>query len=408
MREDPAAAGVHVFTGALVVLDTSGNAKPGVTGTGLRARGVATNEVDNTTGAAGDKIIESRTGVYAFLNSGDSIAQIDVGHECFIVDDQTVHRTDGSGTRSVAGIVDRLEAGKVYVDVGAVSSLIATNSTDAAAALAAAVAAQASADTAIINAAAALADATSAMVAATAALGGIFPASAASTNYKNSGYLTVAPGNSHTATGPASGYLRVYNQIIAYPPGVQITWSIVHQPTGWYIQRDSINGAGGFSRNAMGTSLLMIGYGESLTISNTGTTGSMTLYYTYIDVLDTDVSLVRLQLTTSNQTVIPAAASGFYNKFFVVGQGTSGGATIVPRNAAYTYNDDSVGHEVNQYLGSDIITKTITVASGGTFGIPSMTDLCVTTLAMGCAVTPGLATRTVNMFCAYKTFAGVP
>ena len=45
---DPMAASVKVFAGSLGVLDASGNAKPGVTGTGLIARGRVEETVDNT------------------------------------------------------------------------------------------------------------------------------------------------------------------------------------------------------------------------------------------------------------------------------------------------------------------------------------------------------------------------
>ena len=49
----------------------------------------------------------------------DAIAQADVGKVCFIVDDQTVAKTNGGNTRSPAGIVDgmacRFGGGNVWV-----------------------------------------------------------------------------------------------------------------------------------------------------------------------------------------------------------------------------------------------------------------------------------------------------
>ena len=140
-HEDPAAASVEAFVGSLIVLDASGNAKPGVTGTGLIARGVCYEYADNSSGSAGDVSIKSRPGVFAFENSGssDEITAAEIGDSCYIVDDNTVAKTSGGGTRSVAGRVDRLEGGKVYVAVAYVHSmdgdlLAANNLSDVAAA----------------------------------------------------------------------------------------------------------------------------------------------------------------------------------------------------------------------------------------------------------------------------------
>lgn len=124
-NSDPCAAAVHVFKGALVVLDSSGNAKPAVTGTGLIARGVATAECDNSAGSAGDLDVESKPGIFGFANSAssDEIAAAEIGDACYIVDDRTVAKTSGGGTRSVAGKVIRIEGGQVYVQVGPVASV---------------------------------------------------------------------------------------------------------------------------------------------------------------------------------------------------------------------------------------------------------------------------------------------
>ena len=53
---------------------------------------------------------------FANSSAGDLITIADIGKACFIVDDQTVAKTDGTGTRSRAGIVDGIEAsGGVWV-----------------------------------------------------------------------------------------------------------------------------------------------------------------------------------------------------------------------------------------------------------------------------------------------------
>jgi hypothetical protein len=127
-HEDPSAASVHTYVGDIVVLDASGNAKPGVTATGLIARGVATHERDNSSGQIGDLNVKCRSGVFGLENSlsGDEITKAEIGDICFIVDAKTVAKTSNGGTRSEAGKVIFLEGGLVFVEVGA-SELHATN-----------------------------------------------------------------------------------------------------------------------------------------------------------------------------------------------------------------------------------------------------------------------------------------
>lgn len=103
----PVTAAVHIFAGSLVVVDASGNIKPAVTATGLVAAGRAEQNVDNTGGSAGAVTVQYRKGTFLFNNSasGDMIARANIGASCYIVDDNTVALTSGSGTRSVAGTV---------------------------------------------------------------------------------------------------------------------------------------------------------------------------------------------------------------------------------------------------------------------------------------------------------------
>ncbi|HWQ09627.1 MAG TPA: hypothetical protein VN436_10980 [Holophaga sp.] len=105
---DPMAASVKIYAGSLVVLDASGNAKPGVTGTGLVARGRAAETVDNTSGSAGAKSVPVEAGVFAFASDG-TLTRAHIGKTVYIVDDQTVAATDGTSTRSAAGTLKDLE-----------------------------------------------------------------------------------------------------------------------------------------------------------------------------------------------------------------------------------------------------------------------------------------------------------
>ena len=116
VRAEPLAAGAKLFAGAIVMRNASGLATKGATATGAFGIGIALETVENT-GAAGAASVKTRQGTFHFANSGggDAIAQADVGRVCFIVDDQTVAKTNGGGTRSPAGIVDGIEGGDVWV-----------------------------------------------------------------------------------------------------------------------------------------------------------------------------------------------------------------------------------------------------------------------------------------------------
>lgn len=112
------AASTKIYQGALACL--SGNyVVNGATATGLKALGIAIDEYDNSTGVDGAVVGEFRRGVFRFNNStsGDAIAKGDIGSNCYIVDNQTVAKTDGTGTRSVAGKISDVDAQGVWVDL---------------------------------------------------------------------------------------------------------------------------------------------------------------------------------------------------------------------------------------------------------------------------------------------------
>lgn len=117
---DPVAAAVTCHAGALLVLDASGNAKPGVAATGLTARGRCEETVDNSAGSAGAQRVRSKAGVFRFANSAstDEITRAEIGDTCYIVDDQTVAKTDDAASRSAAGTVVDVDDAGVWVRVG--------------------------------------------------------------------------------------------------------------------------------------------------------------------------------------------------------------------------------------------------------------------------------------------------
>jgi hypothetical protein len=118
-RSDPVAAATTIYAGALVVLNAAGNAVPGSTATGLKARGVAQATVDNSAGGAGDLRVESERGVFRFGNSAgaDEITRTHIGATAYIVDDQTVAATDGTATRSAAGTIIDVDDQGVWVEI---------------------------------------------------------------------------------------------------------------------------------------------------------------------------------------------------------------------------------------------------------------------------------------------------
>lgn len=116
---DPVGAGAKLYAGSLVALNAAGWAVAAATATTLKARGVAQTLVDNTGGANGAKAVPTRAGLYKFVNlAADPITRADIGNDAFIVDDQTVARTNGTSTRSTAGKVRDVESDGVWIAIG--------------------------------------------------------------------------------------------------------------------------------------------------------------------------------------------------------------------------------------------------------------------------------------------------
>lgn len=123
-------AGAVIHQGGIVVLK-SGQAIAGRSGVGAdnaaKAADAATLQVvgialQSVTGgvADGDTKVETEAGTYFFHNkSDDLVTRSDIGKACFLVDDETVGKTSPNNTRARAGIVDDVEAGGVWVRIGA-------------------------------------------------------------------------------------------------------------------------------------------------------------------------------------------------------------------------------------------------------------------------------------------------
>lgn len=114
------AANTKIFAGSLVCRNAAGYAVPGSTATTLKAAGRAEEQVDNSAGSAGDVGVTVKRGIFQFGNSTstDAITIADIGGTAYVVDDQTVAKTNGSATRSAAGKIRDVDANGVWVEIG--------------------------------------------------------------------------------------------------------------------------------------------------------------------------------------------------------------------------------------------------------------------------------------------------
>lgn len=118
-------ASTHCYAGTLAVL-SGGFVEPATTATGLIPVGVFKAEYDNSSGGDGDLTAEVDRGIYRFANSAaaDAITNAEIGTVCYAVDDLTVAKTDGTSTRSPAGIVDHVDDSGVWVLVDPTSGAL--------------------------------------------------------------------------------------------------------------------------------------------------------------------------------------------------------------------------------------------------------------------------------------------
>lgn len=117
ISEPPVKGGVKIQAGSLVAIDANGWAIPMATAVGLAGLGRAEAAADNTAGANGAMSVRVGRGVYLWGNSAaaDAITRADINADCFGVDDQTVAKTNGAGTRSRAGKIHDVDAAGVWV-----------------------------------------------------------------------------------------------------------------------------------------------------------------------------------------------------------------------------------------------------------------------------------------------------
>ena len=122
------AAAAECFAGTIAVINADGYTEPGTTATGLTAAGVFEHYQENKDGADGDQVVEVKRGNFHFANSAgaDEITAADIGKVCYIVDNQTVAKTNGTATRSPAGIVDDVDDNGVWVNIDPTNGVAAS------------------------------------------------------------------------------------------------------------------------------------------------------------------------------------------------------------------------------------------------------------------------------------------
>jgi hypothetical protein len=111
-------ANVRIYAGALLAINATGYSVPGTTATTLTYLGRAEQNISNVGGADGaQSVMVRRKKVFKWNNhAADLVTQADIGKTCYIVDDQTVAKTNGTNTRSVAGKVLGIEPDGVWVE----------------------------------------------------------------------------------------------------------------------------------------------------------------------------------------------------------------------------------------------------------------------------------------------------
>jgi hypothetical protein len=105
------------YVGQLVCFDQSDQTiKPAAASTTLIALGRAEERV--TTGASNTETLRVRCGIFKYENSGsDAVAAADCGNTVYMEDDNTIAKTDATGTLSAAGILVKVESDGVYVAI---------------------------------------------------------------------------------------------------------------------------------------------------------------------------------------------------------------------------------------------------------------------------------------------------
>ncbi|RXF75075.1 hypothetical protein [Hansschlegelia zhihuaiae] len=117
IREPGVKGSTKIFQGAMAAVGADGFAVPASTATTLKILGRAEETVDNSAGADGAVNCRIATGIFRWDNSasGDAITRADIGATAYAVDDHTVAKTNGTNTRSAAGVIFDVDDKGVWI-----------------------------------------------------------------------------------------------------------------------------------------------------------------------------------------------------------------------------------------------------------------------------------------------------
>jgi hypothetical protein len=117
-RTVPVAANAVIQQGGQVQINAAGFAVPASATVANITIGMAKAAVNNTGGANGALTVDVDRGVFRFANSAaaDLIARTEIGATVYVVDDQTVAKTNGGATRPAAGKCFDVDASGVWVE----------------------------------------------------------------------------------------------------------------------------------------------------------------------------------------------------------------------------------------------------------------------------------------------------
>lgn len=117
IREPGVKAATKIWHGAMAGVGADGFAVPMSTATTLKCLGMAKETADNSAGADGAINVRISAGVFRWDNSaaGDAITRADIGATAYAVDDHTVAKTNGTNTRSAAGVIFDVDDKGVWI-----------------------------------------------------------------------------------------------------------------------------------------------------------------------------------------------------------------------------------------------------------------------------------------------------
>jgi hypothetical protein len=118
LGQNPAYQAVKIYGGALVMLNATGYIIPGADTASCIFAGVATKQVDNSSGSSGDKTAEYwRNGLF-LMTLDTAITRANVGDQVYLVDDQTVDLVANVTNNIFCGVIaEYMDTTHAWIDI---------------------------------------------------------------------------------------------------------------------------------------------------------------------------------------------------------------------------------------------------------------------------------------------------